>query len=152
MKTRSLAVAWVLGAAIVVLGGGSAQADSVSIGVNTPSVSFGLNIGAPPPLVSVPGLPVYHAPAVAHNYFVYGGYYYLFHEGGWYYSPRYNGPWSSLVIHQVPRPILRVPVTYYKRIPPGHRKKGGPPEWASYGHGHGKEKGKHKHRGRDRDR
>jgi hypothetical protein len=159
MKTRSLAAALVLAAVIVLLGEGPAQADNVSIGVNTPSVSFGLNIGAPPPLVAVPGLPVYHAPAVPHNYFVYGGYYYLFHEGAWFYAARYNGPWSSLVIHQVPRPILAVPVTYYKRVPPGHRKKGGPPEWASYGHGYGhgkdkekythKGKGEHKHKGKD---
>ena len=150
MKTRRLAVALAVGAAILVLVGGPARADNVSIGVSTPSVSFGLNIGSPPPLVAVPGLPVRHAPAVPHNYFVYGGYYYLFNEGTWFYSPYYNGPWSSLVIHQVPRPILAVPVTYYKRVPPGHLKKGGPPEWAGYGHG--KDKGKHKHKDKHKGR
>jgi hypothetical protein len=150
MKTRSLSVVLILGAAVVALSGGTAQADNVSIGVNTPSVSFGLNVGAPPPLVAVPGLPVYHAPAIPHNYFVHGGYYYLHHQGAWFYSPYYNGPWSSLVIHQVPRPILRVPVTYYKRVPPGHRKRGGPPEWAGYRHGHGKDTGHHKHKGKNR--
>jgi hypothetical protein len=144
MKTRSFVFALAVGAAIVVLVAGPARADNVSIGVSTPSASFGLNIGSPPPLVAVPGLPVHHAPAVPHNYFVYGGYYYLFHEGTWFYSPYYNGPWASLVIHQVPRPILAVPVTYYKRVPPGHMKEGGPPDWA--GHGHGKDKGKHKHK------
>jgi hypothetical protein len=147
MKMWRFAVALVAGATLLVLVGGPARADNVNIGVSTRSGSFGLNIGSPPPLVVVPGLPVYHAPAVQHNYFVYGGYYYLFHEGAWFYSPYYNGPWSSLVIHQVPRPILRVPVKYYKRIPPGHLKKGGPPEWAGYGHG--KDKGKHKHKGKD---
>jgi hypothetical protein len=150
MKTRRLAVALAVGAAILVLVGGPARADNVSIGVSTPSVSFGLNIGSPPPLMAVPGLPVRHAPAVPHNYFVYGGYYYLFNEGTWFYSPFYNGPWSSLVIHQVPRPILAVPVTYYKRVPPGHLKKGGPPEWAGYGHG--KDKGKHKHKDKHKGR
>jgi hypothetical protein len=150
MKTRRLAVALAVGAAVLVLVGGPARADNVSIGVSTPSVSFGLNIGSPPPLVAVPGLPVRHAPAVPHNYFVYGGYYYLFNEGTWFYSPYYNGPWSSLVIHQVPRPILAVPVTYYKRVPPGHLKKGGPPEWAGYGHG--KDKGKHKHKDKHKGR
>ena len=150
MKTRRLAVALAVGAAVLVLFGGPARADNVSIGVSTPSVSFGLNIGSPPPLVAVPGLPVRHAPAVPHNYFVYGGYYYLFNEGTWFYSPYYNGPWSSLVIHQVPRPILAVPVTYYKRVPPGHLKKGGPPEWAGYGHG--KDKGKHKHKDKHKGR
>lgn len=122
-----------------------ARADNVSIGISTPGVNFGLNIGAPPPLVAVPGVPVYHAPSVPDNYFVYGGYYYLFHGGTWFYSARYNGPWTSLVIQQVPRPILAVPVTYYKH-PPGHWKKHGPPPWAeAQGHykekGHGKQKG-----------
>jgi hypothetical protein len=98
MKTRRFAVALAVGAAILVLVGGPARADNVSIGVSTPSVSFGLNIGSPPPLVAVPGLPVRHAPAVPHNYFVYGGYYYLFHEGTWFYSSYYMArglPWSS---------------------------------------------------------
>ncbi len=149
MKIRNIVVALIVGAAIAVVGAEAAHADNVSIGVNTPSVSFGLNIGAPPPLVAVPGLPVYHAPSVPQNYFVYGGYYYVFHQGTWFYSPGYNGPWSSLVIHQVPRPVLRVPVTYYKKVPPGHMKKGGPPEWAGYGYGHGTEKGKHGHKGKD---
>jgi len=149
MKTRRFAVALAVGAAILVLVGGPAQADNVSIGVSTPSVSFGLNIGSPPPLVAVPRLPVRHAPAVPHDYFVYGGYYYLFHEGTWFYSSYYNGPWSSLVIHQVPRPVLAVPATYYKRVPPGHLKKGGPPGWAGYGHGKDKGTHKQKHKGKD---
>jgi hypothetical protein len=149
MKTRRFVVASAVAVAILALIGGPARADNVSIGVSTPSGSFGLNIGSPPPLVAVPGLPVYHAPAVPDNYFVYGGYYYLFHEGTWFYSPYYNGPWSSLVIHQVPRPILAVPVTYYKRVPPGHLKKGGPPEWAGYEHGKDKGKHKQKHKGKD---
>lgn len=72
---------------------------------------------------------------------VHGGYYYLFHGGTWFYSGQYNGPWVALVIHQVPRPILSVPVTYY-RIPPGHAKKAGPPPWA----GPGKGKSKHKNK------
>jgi hypothetical protein len=120
----------------------AAHADNVSIGISTPSVNFGLNIGSKPPLVAVPGLPVYHAPAVQHNYFVYGGYYYLLNEGTWFYSSHYNGPWYSLVIRQVPRPVLAVPVAYYKKVPPGHWKKSGPPDWGD----HGREKGKHKHK------
>lgn len=128
---------------------GPAQADNVSIGISTPSVNFGLNVGSRPPLVAVPGLPVYHAPAVPHNYFVYDSYYYLFHEGTWFYSSHHNGPWFSLVMHQVPRPILAVPVTYYKKVPPGHWKKSGPPDWDDHGKGKGKHKNKHKHKGRD---
>jgi hypothetical protein len=111
-------------AMLVVLTGacGSAWADNISIGINTPSASFGLNVGAaPPPLVVVPGTSVYQAPSVEHNYFVYRSHYYLFHDGVWFSSAHHNGPWGRLAAHQVPKPILAVPVKYY-RIPPGHMK------------------------------
>jgi hypothetical protein len=152
MRIRTLVLAAATAAAFLGLTQEPARAQNVSVGISTPSVNFGLNIGAPPPLVAVPGVPVQYAPSVPHNYFTYGGYYYLFHEGGWFYSARYNGPWMSLVIHQVPRPILAVPVTYYKH-PPGHWKKHGPPPWAvAQGYdnenGHGKHKDKDKHKGK----
>jgi hypothetical protein len=152
-RIRGLALA--VGLALVGLPLASATAQNVSIGISTPGVNFGLNIGAPPPLVAVPGLPVYQAPSVPDNYFVYQGYYYLFHGGTWFYSPHYNGPWMSLVIHQVPRPLLAVPVPYYKK-PPSHWKKHGPPPWAeARGHdkerGHGKEKGHSKKKGKGND-
>jgi len=153
-QNRMCALALAVGLALVGLPLASATAQNVSIGISTPSVNFGLNVGAPPPLVAVPGLPVYQAPSVPDNYFVYQGYYHLFHGGTWFYSPRYNGPWASLVIHQVPGPILAVPVPYYKKQP-SHWKKHGPPPWAEAkgydkerGHdkekGHGKKKGKGK--------
>lgn len=139
MRKSAHATAMAVGLAILIAFAGPAVADNVSIGISTPSVNLGLNIGSPPPLVVVSGTPVYHAPSVPHNYFFYSGYYYLFHEGTWFYSVHYNGPWAGLVIHQVPRPILTVPVSYYK-VPPGHAKKLGPPPWA----GRGKGKAKHK--------
>ncbi len=126
---RLCAIALAVGLALLSLPMASAWGQNVSVAIGTPSVNFGLTIGSPPPLVAVPGLPVYQAPSVPDNYFVYQGYYYLYHEGNWYYSPHYNGPWISLVIHQVPRPILAVPVPYYKKPPP-HWKKHGPPPWA----------------------
>ena len=126
---RICAITLAAGLALLGLPTASAGGENVSIAISTPGVSFGLNIGSPPPLVAVPGLPVYQAPSVPDNYFVYLGYYYLFHGGTWHYSPHYNGPWMSLVIHQVPRPILAVPVPYYKKPPP-HWKKHGPPPWA----------------------
>jgi len=154
-QNRMCALALAIGLALLGLPMASAWAQNVSIGISTPSVNFGMNIGAPPPLVAVPGLPVYRAPSVPDNYFVYGGYYYLFHGGAWHYSPHYNGPWMSLMIHQVPQPILAVPVPYYKK-PPSHWKKHGPPPWAEAkgydkerGHGeqqgHSKQKGHGKH-------
>lgn len=147
---RKLASAVLLACVVSVMSSVSAHADNVSIGVSTPSVSFGLNIGAKPPLAPVPGLPVYHAPVVPDNYFVYGGYYYLFHGGTWFYSSHYNGPWFSLAIHQVPQPILAVPVTYYKKVPPGQwKKKHGRPDWNDYEKQKGKSKHKRKHKGDD---
>lgn len=142
MMSRALCgIAVAVGLVALVLWEKPAAADNVSVGISTPSVSFGLNIGAPPPLVVVPGYPVYHAPSVPANYFVYGGYYYLFHDGIWFYSAQYNGPWTSLVIHQVPRPILTVPVRYYK-VPPGHAKRGGRPPWVDHRRGKGRHRWK----------
>lgn len=130
-------------AAAGLLPAGPAMADNVSIGIRTDSLSLGVNIGEPPRLVVVPGTPVYHAPTVNYNYFVYGGSYYLFHNGGWYFSASYNGPWTVVALQRVPQPILVVPVEYY-RVPPGHwKKKHGPPPWAAAkGHGKGKKKWK----------
>ena len=152
-QSRMCALTLAVGLALVGLPRASVWAQTVSVGISTPGVNFGLNLGGPPPLVAVPGLPVYQAPSVPDNYFVYQGYYYLYHGGTWHYSPRYNGPWMSLRIHQVPQPILAVPVPYYKH-PPAHWKKHGPPPWAeARGHdqargagkekGHGKPGGKH---------
>src|SRR5574341_35744 len=143
---KAIVVASILGmAAIGALSVGSAMADNVSIGVRTDNLSLGVNIGEPPKLVAVPGMPVYYAPTVAQNYFFYGGRYYLFHNGAWYFSAFHNGPWGVLALQSVPQPILTVPVQYY-RVPPGHWKnRHGPPPWAAE-KGHGKEK--HKKKGR----
>ena len=115
-------------------------------------INIGINIGTPPPppppivitappqLVVIPGMPVSYAPAIPYNYFFYGGQYYVFHEGAWFTAPGHHGPWTFVAVERVPRPLLRVPVTYYK-VPPGHRKDKGPP-WER---GHGKGHKHHKH-------
>jgi len=94
-----------------------------------PIVNVDINIGAPPRFVVVTGTPVYYAPSVSYNYFFYNGRYYLFHNELWFSSAHYNGPWATIAFERVPRPILTVPVEYYRR-PPGHWKKHGPPPWA----------------------
>lgn len=126
-----------------------ALADSLSIGVRTNSVNLGINIGSPPQFVVVPGTPVYHAPSLPYNYFVYSGHYYLFHEGMWLSAVHFNGPWTVIALERVPQPILTVPVNYY-RVPPGHwKEKHGPPPWAkAKGHDkkeHGKKRGHDDH-------
>lgn len=105
------------------------------------AVHFGIQIGAPPQLAVVPGTPVYYAPPLLYNYFLYGERYYLFHNGAWFFAPTYNGPWTVTAVHYVPRPILRVPVAYYPAPP--HWRRHGPPPWA-HAWGHGKKwRGRH---------
>ena len=122
-------------------------------------VHIGINIGvppppppvvveAPPPLVVVPRTPVYYAPSLPYNYFYYGGLYYTLHDDHWFYAASFNGPWTFVTVERLPRPILVVPVHYYK-VKPEKWKKHGPPPWAGHGRGHehehGHGKGHHKH-------
>jgi WXXGXW repeat (2 copies) len=102
----------------------------INIGLGVPPML----LTAPPPLVVVPGTPVYYAPDVQGNLFVYKGRYYTVANGVWSRAPAYNGPWAVIQIGQVPPPVLSVPVEYYK-IPPGQLKKKGPPPGAGQGHG-----------------
>jgi hypothetical protein len=85
-------------------------------------VDISINLGAPPQLVPVPAAPsVTYAPSVDANYFAYSGQYYVFSNGGWYASRRYNGPWVAVAPEYVPRPLLSVPVQYYRRPPTAWR-------------------------------
>jgi hypothetical protein len=97
------------------------------------TVNLGINLGVPPPLVIVPGTAVAYAPGVAANYFFYAGQYYVFNGGVWYMAPRFNGPWVALAPAYVPRPVLAVPVQYYRRVPEGwkHWRRQEPPRWAN---------------------
>ena len=83
------------------------------------TVSIGINLGAFPRLVAVPGYPVYYAPGVNSNYFFYDGLYWDFDGANWYSSAWYNGPWTPVDPYAVPVYVLRVPVRYYHH----------PPEW-----------------------
>ena len=105
-----------------------------------PSVSADIRIGRRPALVVVPGTAVYYAPHVSYNYFAYGGRFYVYQNDVWLSARAYNGPWTVIGFERVPRPILGVPVKYYK-APPGHwKQKHGPPPWA-HAKGHAKQKG-----------
>ncbi len=126
-----------------------AAADSVSIGIGTEHVNIGVQIGAPPQLVVVPGTPVYRAPALPYNYFFYSGHYYLYHQDRWLIAASHNGPWTVVALERVPRPLLTVPVEYYKVRPAKWKNRHGPPPWAE-AKGHHKERGEDKHARRDR--
>lgn len=121
---------------VVAMAASPAMADGVKIGVNIriPSppvvvVPPPVVVASPPQLVVVPGTPVFHAPGASINVFAYGGHYYSFHEWAWFIAAAPGRPWVAVAPAKVPRPVLAVPVTYYK-IPPGHAKKlgrdGGP--------------------------
>ena len=89
----------------------------VHIGIPAPP---SIVIEAPPHLVVVPGVPrVQYAPDLSYNYFAYGGQYYTYHENNWFVAPSYGGPWAYVDRVRVPRPVLGVPVRYY-RHPPRH--------------------------------
>jgi hypothetical protein len=85
------------------------------------SVDIGIHLGSPPPLVAVPETPVMYAPSVNGNFFFYDGGYYVFRRGAWFMAPRHDGPWAAVAPAYVPRPLLAVPVRYY-RVPPAEWK------------------------------
>jgi hypothetical protein len=148
---------------------------NVGIGIPVPPV-FAISAG--PAVVVVPGTPVYYAPGLDVDVFFYGGYWWTPHQGHWFRSPSYNGPWGYM--QAPPRAMVHMPPNYRtmvgreKPIPYGQFKKhwrewdrrGGPPGHANVsqtgGHdsGHGRDSGgnhgpdrghgkdKHKH-GRD---
>jgi hypothetical protein len=82
------------------------------------SVDIGIHLGTPPRLVAVPSSPVMYAPSVAGNFFFYARHYYVFRKGVWYMGPRHDGPWAVIEPGFVPRPLLTVPVHYYRMRPP----------------------------------
>jgi hypothetical protein len=91
---------------------------SVNINVLPPPVIF----PAPPRVLVVPRTPVYYVPDTTYNVFVYDRHYYSFHEGAWFVAASHGGPWVYVPVDRVPRPVVAVPVRYYK-VPPGHAKR-----------------------------
>jgi len=133
----------VLGAVVLAALTGAAGSAPAQVSVN-----IGINVPAPPHLVVVPASPVMYAPAVEANYFFYGGQYYVFTNGGWYVGPRHNGPWVVVAPEFIPRPILAVPVRYYRTPPPEwkHWRREGPPQWApAWGRRWEEERGERRH-------
>jgi hypothetical protein len=104
------------------------------------SVSVDIRIGTRPAFAAVPGTAVAYAPSVSYNYFAYGGSYYVYHQDAWLVASSYNGPWTVIALERVPRPLLTVPVQYYKAPPKHWKQKHGPPPWAP-AKGHAKKKG-----------
>jgi len=106
----------------------------VSVGVNLPGLSIGINQPVYPDLVPVPGYPVYYAPGSASNYFFYDGLYWVYQGDAWYSSTWYNGPWGMVSSYDVPLYVLRVPVSYYPHPPEyfGGWDRNAPPRWGDH--------------------
>lgn len=121
----------------------------INIGVPFPPLAPPpIVVAAPPRLVVVPGSPVYYAPAIPADVFVYGGHYYRHHHGAWFSAPGYRGPWRHVGFDRVPRHVMAVPVHYYK-IPPGHLRKVDEGRWGRWNRGHEGHGGRHGWRDRD---
>jgi hypothetical protein len=102
-----------------------AHADvNVAVTVGAPAPPPQLVVVSRPELVLIPGTGIYHAPGAAFNLFVFNGRYYSFHNGAWFYAASPRTGWAVVPADRVPRPLLAVPVAYYK-VPPGHAKKHG---------------------------
>ena len=132
-----------LAAGLSLVAASPAAADGLRIGISVPVPAPPavvvtpprppVVVVAPPQLAVVPGSPVFYAPGASMNFFAYGGRYYTFHEGAWFVATTYGSPWVAVAPAKVPRPVLTVPVAYYK-VPPGHAKKMGcPPGLAKQG-------------------
>lgn len=132
-----------LAAGLSLVAASPAAADGLRIGISVPVPAPPAVVVTPPrppvvvvaprQLVVVPGSPVFYAPGASMNFFAYGGRYYTFHEGAWFVATTYGSPWVAIAPAKVPRPVLTVPVAYYK-VPPGHAKKMGcPPGLARQG-------------------
>lgn len=106
----------------------------ISVGVNLPGLSIGINQPVYPDLVPVPGYPVYYAPGSESNYFFYDGLYWVYQDDAWYSSTWYNGPWGMVSSYDVPLYVLRVPVSYYRHPPEYFRgwDRNAPPRWGDH--------------------
>jgi hypothetical protein len=128
---------WRHGAALalsaLLLASAPAQAQ-VSIGVELPGISIGVNVPLYPRLERVADYPVYYAPDLPSNYFFYDGLYWVFTDDDWYSSTWFDGPWRPVGQQLVPAYLLRVPVRYYRSQPPLFRgwQADAPPRWGAY--------------------
>jgi hypothetical protein len=112
-----------------------ASATNVHVGINIGTPPPPVVMQAPPQLVVVPRMPVYYAPALPQDVFVYYDQYYAYHADRWYWAAGYQGPWFQIGIERVPPRLLAVPVAYYK-VKPRHWKHHGRPPWRGHGRHH----------------
>ena len=98
----------------------STAAVNINVGISVPPPPV-FRFHAPPPMVVIPGTYIYAVPDIDVEILFYQGYWYRPHEGHWYRSKSYNGPWAYLESRRVPRALFDLPPDYY-RIPPGYER------------------------------
>lgn len=77
----------------------------------------------------------------AYDMFRFGGFYFIFSDGYWYRSRRYDGPFVYVQESYVPQPIFTVPVAEWRSLPPGIAKKYRNDD-RGWGHGRGRGHGR----------
>ena len=84
-------------------------------------VDVNLNLGGPgivwthaPRMILVPGTQVYWVSDYAGvDVYRQGPWWYCYRDGGWYRSGAYRGPWVSVNLDLIPRPVVYVPERYH---------------------------------------
>jgi hypothetical protein len=170
MRRRRGALRYVLGAcAAAILSCAAVPAFSevsVNINIGPPPVI----VHEPPELIVVPRTMVYFAPSATVDLFFYRGRWWTRHEGRWFRSHSYDGPWVVVGPRNVPVEIVRLPRGYREvyvrehRIPYGQLKKhwehreydrrkhrGEWKDWKEDNRGRKADRKEHKKRGRGRD-
>jgi hypothetical protein len=124
MTLKEIAVLSVLMAVLFVAVPSHAEVN-VNVNIGPPAVV----VAGPPEMIPVHRSMVYFAPGVEADLFYYGGYWWTPHQGRWFRSRAYNGPWVIIAPRIVPVAIVRVPRDYRKvyahehRVPYGQLKK-----------------------------
>jgi hypothetical protein len=80
-------------------------------------VSIGINLRAHPELVVVPGYPVYYAPQLDSNFFVYDDPHWVYAKVSRYAGSWYDRPWDGVAPEGGPFFVLRAPVRYDRQRP-----------------------------------
>jgi len=162
MTKKLLLIAFGAGAMYLMFGLFTPVKSNAEVNVNIDIPLPGLAIPVPPALVVIPGTYVYYPPDVNVDIFFYHGYWYRPYRNRWFISSGYNGPWRGIGRGRVPHALIKVPLSTYRRMPPGHERM--PHEmvqrnWRTWererhwdatkgkngGPGHGRDHGKGKH-------
>jgi hypothetical protein len=133
-RTLAGALAFVAGALIGVATSAAPASAAVSADINlhigdrpAPVVVF----DRAPDVVLVPKSHVYYVDHSGYDLYRYGRYWYINDSGFWFRASSYRGPFMSIAVGRVPRPIVVVPAQYRRHPvhphggPPGQLKKQG---------------------------